>query len=127
MSLLEDAYEGFSILDKVTASDGMGGNVIEWKKGASIMGAMSFNSSLQAMVAQAQGVSSVYTLTTKKNIVLYFHDVLQRDSDGKIFRVTSDGDDKFTPKTAALNMRQVTCEEWALPTEADYDEGTGNS
>ena len=26
-----------------------------------------------------------------------------------------DGDDKYTPNGAGLNMRQVTCEEWTLP------------
>jgi hypothetical protein len=48
-------------------------------------------------------------------MVLQYHDVFRRLSDGKIFRVTSDGDDKFTPDTATLNMRQVTAEEWEPP------------
>lgn len=118
MSLLDDAYEAFVILNKVRTDDGLGGFTTVWTDGATISGAMVFNSSLQAQVAQAQGVSSVYTFTTKKDIVLDFHDVLRREKDKKIFRVTSDGDDKYTPKSAALNMRQVTCEEWVLPTEA---------
>ena len=126
MSLLDDAYEAFVFLDRVTSRDSMGGLVKVWTEGASIMGAISFNSSLQAKVAQAQGVSSVYTLTTKKDIVLEYHDVLKRERDGKIFRVTSDGDDKFTPKSATLNMRQVTCEEWTLPSEAEDEQGTGD-
>ena len=40
--------------------------------------------------------------------------MFKRLSDGKIFRVTSDGDDKYTPSSANLNMRQVSCEEWEL-------------
>jgi hypothetical protein len=78
---------------------------------------MVFNNSIEAKKAEAQGVTSVYTLTTKKNISLEYHDVLRRSRDGKIFRVTSDGDDSFTPASASLNMRQVTCEEWTLPRE----------
>jgi hypothetical protein len=118
MSLLDKAMESYIILNKTTVDDGYGGYVNTWTEGAKIQGAMVFNSSLQARVAEAQGVTSVYTFTTKKNINLNYHDVVRRVRDGKIFRVTSDGDDLFTPNSAGLNMRQVTCEEWVLPKEA---------
>jgi hypothetical protein len=59
-------------------------------------------------------VTSLYTVTTSRAIVLEYHDVFRRESDGKIFRVTSDGDDLYTPKSAGLDMRQVTAEEWVL-------------
>jgi hypothetical protein len=45
---------------------------------------------------------------------LQYHDIFRRVEDGKIFRVTSDGDDKKTPESATLNMREVTAEEWSL-------------
>jgi head-tail adaptor len=117
MSLLDEAYEDYTILNKVKTSDGYGGTVTTWTDGAVIQGAIVFDSSIQARTAQAQGVSSVYTLTTHRNVVLEYHDVLRRERDKKIFRVTSDGDDKFTPKSATLDMRQVTCEEWKIPSE----------
>lgn len=117
MSLLENAYEDYVFLDKKRVSDGQGGYDIVWTEGATIQCAPQFSTSLQARTAQAQGVSSMYTLVTKKNITLEFHDVLKRVRDGKIFRVTSDGDDKYTPPTAGLDMRVVTCEEWKLPNE----------
>ena len=44
-------------------------------------------------------------------MTLEYHDVFRRVRDGKIFRVTSDGDDKFTPASTSLDMRQVTAEE----------------
>jgi len=115
MSLLEQAYEEYTLLDKVRVDDGLGGYSTMWKESVKIMGAMVFDSSLQARTAQANGVSSVYTLTTKKAVTLEYHDVLRRERDKKIFRVTSDGDDKFTPQSAGLNMRQVACEEWQIP------------
>ena len=114
MSLLDEAYEEYTLLDKVRTDDGYGGYTTSWTDGATIMGAMVFNNSIEAMKAQAMGVTSVYTLTTKKAVVLEYHDVLRRKSDNKIFRVTSDGDDKYTPRSAGLDMRQVTCEEWTL-------------
>lgn len=126
MSLLENAYEEYTMLDKVRVPDGYGGFDTTWKDGVTIKGAMVFNNSLEGKKAEAMGVTSVYTLTTKKNIILEYHDVLRRESDGKIFRVTSDGDDKYTPKTAGLNMRQVSCEEWSL-NGAEVQDGQGTN
>jgi len=114
MSLLEEAYEDFIILNKTRVDDGYGGSEVVWTDGQTIKGAMVFNNSIEGKTAQAMGVTSVYTFTTKKNIILDYHDVIKRVSDNKIFRVTSDGDDLYTPKSASLDMRQVSCEEWRL-------------
>ena len=116
MSLLHEAMETCTLLDKRTVSDGRGGYESQWVDGAEIQAAVVFDSSMEARHAEAQGVTALYTITTVKSLNLQYHDVLRRESDGKIFRVTSDGDDKKTPSSAALNMRQVTAEEWALPT-----------
>ena len=116
MSLLDDQMEPFITLDRVTEPDGYGGRVEVWKDGAEFEAVAVFDTSMQARVADVQGVKSLYTITTSKAINLQYHEVMRRVSDGKIFRVTSDGDDKKTPKSAGLNMRQVTAEEWELPT-----------
>lgn len=114
MSLLDDAYEDFMILNKIRVDDGYGGSEIQWTEGQTIKGAIVFNNSMQGRTGQVMGVTSLYTLTTKRNIVLDYHDVIKRISDNKIFRVTSDGDDLYTPQSATLDMRQVSCEEWRL-------------
>lgn len=115
MSLLTEAMEECVMMDRHTVSDGYGGFITEWTDGAGIKAAIVFDSSMQARIADVQGVTALYTITTEKNINLQYHDVLRRLSDGKIFRVTSDGDDHKTPKTASLNMRVVNAEEWSLP------------
>ena len=123
MSLLSYAFETCTMLHKTTQDDGYGGEVAAWVDGATFQAAITFDSSMQARVAQSQGVKSLYTVTTKKNKVLEYHEVFRRESDGKIFRVTSDGDDKATPDSATLNMRQVTAEEWEVPT---YGQSAGS-
>lgn len=122
MSLLSEAMDNCIMLDKTTTSDGYGGYIIDWKEGAEFQAAIVLDSSMQARIAEKQGVTALYTVTTKKNINLQYHDVFKR-SDGKIFRVTSDGDDKHTPASANLNMRQVSAEEWELPSDGQ-DSGT---
>lgn len=117
MSLLSDAMESCTMLDKVTVSDGRGGFITTWTEGATFDAAFVLDSSIEAQTALAAGVTGVYTVTTRRGINLQYHDVFRRESDGKIFRATSDGDDKKTPGSAGLNMRQVRAEEWAIPAE----------
>ena len=114
MSLLTEQMEDCTIIDRVTVSDGYGGYTSKWQDGAPIQCAIVFDSSMQARIAETQGVKALYTITTQKNVNLQYHQVLRRERDGKIFRITSDGDDKHTPASATLNMRQVTAEEWEL-------------
>ena len=114
MSLLSEAMENCTMLDKRTVPDGYGGFIPSWVPGAEFQAAIVLDSSMQARIAEQQGVTALYTITTKKSVNLQYHDVFKRSSDGKIFRVTSDGDDKHTPGSAGLNMRQVSAEEWVL-------------
>lgn len=115
MSLLEEAMESCTILNKTTTADGYGGYVANWQDGAEFNAAIVLDTSIEARTAEHQGVTSLYTVTTNKAMNLQYHDVFRRNRDAKIFRVTSDGDDKHTPASASLNMRQVSAEEWSLP------------
>lgn len=114
MSLLDEAMDMCTLLNKHTESDGYGGFITTWTDGPQFHAAIVFDTSLDARVADSQGVKSLYTVTTGRELTLEYHDIFRRDKDAKIFRVTSDGDDKFTPQSATLNMRQVTAEEWDL-------------
>ena len=116
MSLLSEAMENCILLNKSSVPDGYGGRRDIWQESDfDFDAAIVFDTSLEARRAEKEGVTSLYTITTEKSIKLEYHDVFKRISDNKIFRVTSDGDDKYTPASATLNMRQVTAEEWNLP------------
>ena len=114
MSLLSEAMEACEMIDKRTVEDGYGGFITQWVSGAGFSAAIVLDDSIQAQQAMSQGVTGVYTVTTEKPINLQYRDVFRRVRDGKIFRVTTDGDDKKTPDSAGLNMRQVRAEEWQL-------------
>lgn len=114
MSLLSEAMENCIMLDKRTTADGYGGYVTSWIEGAEFQAAIVLDNSIEARIAEKQGVTALYTITTKKAVNLKYHNVFKRLKDGKIFRVTSDGDDDHTPASANLNMRQVSAEEWEL-------------
>ena len=112
--LLQESMEDCVILNKQTRSDGYGGYNTIWIKGAEFKAAIVLDTSIQAKMAEQQGVTGIYTVTTSKALNLQYHDVFRRNRDGKVFRVTSDGDDKFTPTRATLDMRQVSAEEFVL-------------
>lgn len=117
MSLLDNAMERCYLLDKSTTPDGRGGYIPTWREGAEFRAAITYDTSMEARTAEAQGVKALYTVTTRKAMNLQYHDVFRRVEDGKVFRVTSDGDDHHTPATAGLDMRQVTAEEYEIPRE----------
>lgn len=115
MSLLDEYMENCVMIDKTSVSDGRGGFDYAFVEGAEFQAAITLDNSIQAKIAEQQGVTGIYSVTTQKSINLQYHDIFRRSSDGKVFRVTSDGDDKKTPVSATLNMRQVSAEEYTLP------------
>ena len=114
MSLLDEAMETCTFLNKQIQPDGYGGYVTTWTEGATFKAAIVFDTSIEARSAEVQGVTSLYTVTTPRSLTLEYHDVFRRARDSKVFRVTSDGDDKYTPRSAGLDMRQCTAEEWEV-------------
>lgn len=113
--LWESELEKATIIEKTFLPDGRGGVIPTYKDGLEIMVAFSFNTSDQMRIAEASNAVSRYTITTRQNINLQYHDVLRRVRDGKVFRITSDGDDNKSPAVSSLGMRQVEAEEWTLP------------
>ncbi len=114
MSLLKDAYEPCVLLVKDRQPDGEGGFITDWAESVEFDCAITFDTSMESRIAEKQGVTSRYTITTNKNAKLEYHDVIRRLRDGEIFRVTSDSDDKQTPKSASFQFLQVTAEEYTL-------------
>lgn len=117
MSLLTEQMESCILLNKQTVNDGYGGYKNTWVEGATFEAAITFDTSIEARVAELQGVHSLYTVTTSRALILQYHNIFRRVRDGKLFEVTSDGDDVATPELTSLDMRQVTAKELSsLPT-----------
>ncbi|MCI8857677.1 MAG: head-tail adaptor protein [Clostridiaceae bacterium] len=114
MSLLQEYMEPCQLIEKKRVPDGEGGFTTSWADGAVFQASVVCDTSMQARAAEKQGVTSLYTVTCERNAKLEYHDVFRRQSDGKIFRVTSDGDDVQTPRSATFQFSQVTAEEWEL-------------
>ena len=114
MSLVDNFKEPCTLLERSRVPDGEGGWTTGWADGSQFSAAIVRNSTLAARVAEREGLTNVYTVTTSPNANLEFHDVFRRDRDGQVFRVTSNGDDVQTPAQATFQFQQVSAEEWQL-------------
>ena len=102
------------LLEKHRDPDGEGGFSTTWTDGPEFYAAIVHDQSLQARVAEKEGVKSLYTVTVDKNVELEYHDAFRRLDDGQVFRVTSNAKDKKTPNAASFSFWQVTAERWEL-------------
>lgn len=114
MSLIDAFEEPCVVINKVQVPDGEGGFTTAWQEGAEFNAAIVKDTSLEARIAEKDGLTNTYTVTTPAAAALEFHDVFKRKSDGQVFRVTSNGDDKRTPSVASFQFEQVSAGEWSL-------------
>jgi hypothetical protein len=112
------------MIDIISTEGGFDGIIETYVPGAKFKAAISLDTSTLGKIAEHDGVTNLFTITTNKNVLLKHERIIRRLSDGKSFRITSDGTEKKTPDSATLNMRVVSAEEWRIPT--DEDEGTSN-
>lgn len=97
---------------KSEISDGQGGVVTSWADSDTFNAAIVKNNSAVERVAEKQGVTASYTITTPSTVNLKFHDIFKRNSDNKTFRVISNTLDSSPPKVATFSFNQVNAEEW---------------
>ena len=114
MSLIDSMKEDCVMVDKRSVPDGIGGFMYQWEDGAHFQAAIVKDRTMEARIAEKQGVTEIYTVTVSKTLPLEYHDVFKRLSDGAIFRVTSNVTDSKTPKVASFQFGQVTAERWVL-------------
>lgn len=101
-------------MEKRRVPDGAGGWDWQWTDGEQFNAVVHKDSTMQARIAEKQGVTELYTITTDRNHPLEFHDVFRRNSDGLILRVTSNAVDNQSPVFSGIDISQVTAEVWNL-------------
>lgn len=114
MSLVDSMMEECTMVDKRSTSDGLGGFKSEWVDGAKFKAAVVKNNSLDAKVAEKSGVTEIYTITVARGTPLEYHDIFRRNSDGAVFRVTSNIKDSESPKISSFAYGSVSAERYAI-------------
>lgn len=115
MSLLDDFSRKCVLMEKRRTSDGEGGYTVEWTEGADFLNYQSFNSSMEALRAEKEGVTSVYSGLVDKAVPIEYGDYYKDTETGTTYRVTSNPEDKKTPKSATMDYKFFTAEQKELP------------
>lgn len=114
-TLFEQQMESCHIVDKTTVRDGRGGVETVYVEGAPIDVAFSFNDSVSVVIADQEKVTDMYTLITKRKVVLLAGDIIKRDKDASTFKIETNSTDSTPPEISALDMRQVKAKKFKLP------------
>lgn len=108
-------YGHFQIYNLITQNDGYGGYISIYTPGATFEGVLVLDDSINARVAEKQGVTGLYQMTFEKELHLPWNTVVRKiDGEklvGTFFRVTSK-DENATPSSTPLNLRKVIMEEY---------------
>lgn len=112
-NLMSEWVRSCMLLEKTRVPDGEGGWNTQWVDGMEFEAAISHSSTIEARVAESEGMASTYTVWTEKGFTLDFHDVF-RDESGQVYRVTSQGGDEQTPDSASFQLVHVSAERWTL-------------
>lgn len=114
MRLIDQLMEKCTFLNYSRTDDKYGGYKESWTDGASFDASIIKNSSTEAIVAEKQGVTEIFTVVTNKQFKLSYHDVFRRESDGQLFRVTSNTKDSEAPDASTVPIAKVTAEKYEL-------------
>ncbi len=115
MSLLDDFARECVLLEKRRTPDGAGGYIVEWRDGAEFKNYQALDTSMEARRAEKEGVTSVYSVLVQKNVPLEYNDYFRDKKTGQTYRVTSEPQDKQSPKSASFALKFCTAEKKALP------------
>lgn len=114
------------IIDKVTNDDIYGGASIGYRKGASIDAAIIKNNTTEAVVAEKQGITEIFTVVTHKGSLLDYHSIIRRDKDNECFIITSREKDSEAPERSTIQISKVNAETWKVPSGVTIDEGNSD-
>lgn len=113
--LLDSMMEKCCILNRIRQDDPYGSYTDTWSDGATFDATIIKNTTTEAVVAEKQGITEIFTVVVRKGFQLDYHDVFRRISDGQVFRVTSNVTDSEAPTASSVKIAKVTAEKWVLP------------
>lgn len=114
--LLDSVGTKYVLMEKKRMPDGEGGWLpTQWTEGAQFENYQALDTSMEARIAEKEGVTSVFSGLVKKDLPIQYGDYFKNTETGVVYRVTSDPDEKKAPKISSLDLKFFTAERSALP------------
>lgn len=106
--------EEFVVMNINLTDDGYGGQAYRIVEGLHFNAVLILGNSIQAEIAQKQGVTGIYTLVYPKNLDIPARTVIRRIKDGKYLR-TIELDGNPMPDEASIEVKVTRAEDYILP------------
>lgn len=108
--------EEFVVMNINLTDDGYGGQAYRVVEGLHFNAVLILGNSIQAEIAQKQGVTGIYTLAYPKNLDIPARTVIRRIKDGKYLR-TIELDGNPMPDEASIEVKVTRAEDYTLPND----------
>lgn len=115
MMLLNDFAGTCVLMEKSRTPDGAGGYFVEWVEGIEFIIYKSLDTTMEARVAEKQGVTSVYSALVDQSVPIEYGDYFKDRETGAVYRVTSRPEERKAPKSASFTLKYFTMERTELP------------
>lgn len=115
MSLLDDFARTCVPMERTRKPDGESGYITTWSEGLEFANYQALDTSMQARIAEKQGVTSVYSALVRSDLPIEYNDYFKDKTTGLTYRVTSNPEDKVAPKSASFALKYFTAERKELP------------
>lgn len=114
-TVMDSLMEDFARLIPSEASpDGLGGHDQTWTDGAPFRAFLREERTGETREAQRMIEAPRLLLVVSGDVSLAYHDIVKRQSDGAVFRLLSDTENRRTPAMSAVHIAAAVCERWAL-------------
>ena len=104
------------VMNHAIVPDGYGGQKSTWTEGAEFYADIFEDTTVETRIGQKLGLTSVYTVSTRRSVGLQPLSVFRRVNDGKTYRVTSEK--KQTPYSSKIDLAFFTAEDYVITGEA---------
>lgn len=112
--MLFDSMEPYVKMAQTTIEDAGGGYTTGWTDALSFKGFVRKEQAPEIDAAGKTTVKEMLTVVVPSDVVLSYHDVIRRVSDGAIFRLTSNTADDKALAIASIQIAKANCERWVL-------------
>lgn len=115
-SFASETGEEFVVMNINLTDDGYGGQAYRVVEGLHFNAVLILGNSIQAEIAQKQGVTGIYTLAYPKSLDIPARTVIRRIKDGKYLR-TIELDGNPMPDESSIEVKVTRAEDYTLPND----------
>lgn len=113
--MIEKWFESFTLLEKQTEPDGMGGECFTYSPLLPFRGALTFTTGSEISAAGQMMLQENPVLLHEFDVTLAPNDHVRREKDGAVYRVTGAADSMRSPAFSGLRFAQVPVERVVIP------------